>query len=55
MGLGLVNIVGVATLASLLAGGEAQYVLASQGLGWVAGLMPALIVSLGQGQGLGLD
>ncbi|KAL6758321.1 hypothetical protein V8C86DRAFT_2599542 [Haematococcus lacustris] len=40
--LGVLNLVGVATLASLLGDPGARYVLAAQGLGWVAGLLPAL-------------
>eukprot|EP00197_Chlamydomonas_leiostraca_P015538 CAMPEP_0202866960 /NCGR_PEP_ID=MMETSP1391-20130828/8451_1 /ASSEMBLY_ACC=CAM_ASM_000867 /TAXON_ID=1034604 /ORGANISM="Chlamydomonas leiostraca, Strain SAG 11-49" /LENGTH=595 /DNA_ID=CAMNT_0049546953 /DNA_START=219 /DNA_END=2003 /DNA_ORIENTATION=- len=42
VGLGLANIIGVATLSSLLTDQASRYILAAQGLGWIGGLMPAL-------------
>lgn len=53
-GLGALNVVGVATLAGLLADAGSRYVLYANGMGWVAGLMPALQVRLcWPGRGLG--
>jgi hypothetical protein len=44
--LGLVNVVGVLTLSGLLTDPQATYALYYNGLGWIAGLMPALQVPI---------